>query len=414
MGTLMRHRDFLKLWFGQTVSEFGSQVTTVALPLTAAIFLRADAAQMGILGALATVPFLVMSLLAGVYIDRLPRRPLLITADVARFVLLAAIPLLWLVHRLSIVDLYVIQFLIGCMTVLFDLAYQSYLPSLISREMLVEGNGKLETTRAASQVAGPGLGSVLVQLFAAPAALAADALSYGVSVGSLLAIRTREEVPLQNTERHVWREIGEGLRFVFANRLLWSLAGCTGTSNFFSSLTGAVYVLYFIHGLHFRGAMVGVVFGVGAVGGLVGAVAASRITGKLGLGAALVSAITLSAAVQFLVPLAPAHSPVAMGMLIVAELCTFFGSVVYNINQVSLRQAITPDRLLGRMNASIRFLIWGTMPLGSLAGGLLGSWIGLHATLWVGVVGGMGAVVWLLTSPVSRLAEAPPALEAGA
>lgn len=410
----MRHRDFLKLWLGQTVSEFGSQVTTVALPLTAAIFLHADAAQMGILGALATVPFLVMSLLAGVYVDRLARRPLLIAADVIRFVLMALIPLLWLTHRLSIPDLYIIQFLIGCMTVLFDLAYQSYLPSLISREMLVEGNGKLETTRAASQVLGPGLGSVLVQLLAAPAALAADALSYGVSVVSLLAIGTREEPQPKTGERQMWQEIGEGLRFVFANRLLWSLAGCTGTANFFSSLTGAVYVLYFIHGLHFRGALVGVVFGVGAIGGLVGAVAAPRITRKLGLGTALVVAIMISAVFQLLVPLAPVHSPVAMGMLMLAKWSTFFGSVVYNINQVSLRQAITPNRLLGRMNASIRFLIWGTMPLGSLAGGLLGSLVGLHMTLWVGVVGGLGSVVWLVTSPVRQLSEAPPALEAGA
>ncbi len=409
-AALLRHQDFMKLWIGQTVSEFGSEVTSVALPLTAALFLHATPTQMGFIGALTTLPFLVMSLLAGVYIDRLRRRPLLILADSVRLMLLGLVPVLWVTHQLHMNDLYGVAFLVGCMTVLFDLAYQSYLPSLISRDVLMDGNAKLETTRAASQVAGPGLGGVLVRTMAAPLALGFDSLSYGVSVASLLGIRVREPKPQRVVTRHIGGEIREGLAFVFGNRLIWSIAGCTGTSNFFGALSGSVYVLYFIHGLHFRGAWIGAVYGLGAVGGLVGAVVANRITQSLGLGRTLFLSIAVVAGAGFLVPLAPQEFFVGMGFLILSQALTGGGSVIYNINQVSLRQSLTPDRLLGRMNASVRFLIWGTMPLGSLAGGLLGSLLGLHATLWIGAVGGTVALIWIGTSPVLHLQSAPPAM----
>lgn len=249
------------------------------------------------------------------------------------------------------------------------------------------------------------------QVFAAPVALVTDAISYLVSMTSLLTIRTREASPSVATDRHVWREIGEGLRFVLASHLMRSLAGCTGTANFFSGLTGAVYVLYFIHGLHFRGALVGVVYGLGAVGGLVGAVFAVPLTQRLGLGGTLVAAILESALLKLMVPLAPSRSPVSLVLLAVSAMATSFGAVVYNINQVSLRQALTPGRLLGRMNASVRFLIWGTLPLGALAGGFVGSRWGLHATMWIGALGGITSVLWLLLSPVKSLREAPPAWE---
>jgi MFS family permease len=409
---LKRHPDFLKLWAGQTVSQFGSAVTTVALPLVAVLGLHADAWQMGILGALAMAPFLLISLLAGVYVDRLPRRPLLIGADLGRLGLTGAVPVLWALGRLHMADLYSMQFLVGCLTVIFDLAYQSYLPSLIPSETLVDGNRYLEISQATSQTAGPGLGGLLVNWLSAGGALVADALSYGVSALSLSLIGHSEGSRDRRSSagrRRIWGEIREGLGFVFQTRVLWLLAGCTATANFFAAITNSVYVLYFVRSLHLPGALTGVVYGIGGVGGLVGAWIVSRVTDHWGLGPTLVGAIGTGAIARFLVPLAPHSYWAGLVTLSVSDIGVAGGAVLYNINQVSLRQVITPNRLLGRMNASIRFMIWGTMPLGSVVGGLLGSAIGLDRTLWIGAIGGLGALLWVTAPAIRALRQMPSA-----
>ncbi len=407
---LWRHPNFLKLWLGQTVSQFGAQITLVAFPLTAVLVLHASALQMGVLEAVGMAPFLVVGLPVGVWVDKLRRRPLLIAADATRLVLVGAVPLLYLAHRLSsIAILDAVQFLAGCMTVLFDVAYQSYLPAVVGHDpaALLDGNSKLEASRALAQVAGPSAGGALVAAVTAPLALAANAGTYLVSVVSLLLVRTEEPAPVRAAPRGMGREVADGLALVLKNPILASIAGATGTSNFFSSVMGAVYVLYAVHRVGLSPTEVGLTFGLGSVGGVLAAVVARRVHGRWGVGRGLAGAMGVSALGALLVPLAARPSELGMGVLVAGQVLVGLGATVYNIGQVSLRQGITRSEWLGRMNASMRFIVWGPMPLGSLLGGWLGSTWGLHPALWVGAAGGVLAPLWLLRTAVRRLQETP-------
>ncbi len=413
---LWQHPNFLKLWLGQTVSQFGAQITLVAFPLTAVLVLHASALQMGVLEALAMAPFLVVGLPVGVWVDRVRRRPLLIAADATRLVLVGAVPVLYLTHRLSsIAILDAVQFVAGCMTVLFDVAYQSYLPAVVGQDSaaLLDGNSKLEASRALAQVAGPSAGGALAAAVTAPLALVANAGTYLVSVVSLLLVRTEEVAPVRAASRGMRREVADGLALILKNPLLGSIAGATGTSNFFSSVMAAVYVLYAVQRLALSPTEVGLTFGLGSVGGVLAAVVARPVHRRWGIGRALAGAMGLSAVGALLVPLAMRPPALGMGILVAGQVLVGWGATVYNIGQVSLRQAITRPEWLGRMNASMRFIIWGTMPLGALLGGWLGSVWGLHPTLWVGAVGGFLAPLWLLRTAVRRLPQAPsPAAQA--
>lgn len=413
--TLWRHPDFMKLWVGQTVSQFGAQITMLALPLTAVLLLHASPAQMGVLGAMEMAPFLLIGLFAGVYVDRVRRRPLLVAADVGRALLLATVPVMALFHLLEMPVLYGLGFLVGSLTVLFDVAYQSYLPALVSRKTLVEGNSKLEMSRAVAQIGGPGVAGVLIQWVTAPMALAANSLTYVVSVASLLWIRGQEPPAAPSGGKGVWADIGEGLTMVVGNPLLRSIAGCTATANFFGSAAGAVLMLYLVHKVGLTPGLLGVVFAAGSAGALAGAAGASRIAGWLGLGRAIWMAIALTSVAGFLVPMATAPPSWGLPVLVVSYILQSVGSTVYNINQVSLRQAITPGRLLGRMNASMRFIVWGVMPLGSLVGGAAGTVLGLRPTLWVMATLAALAPLWVYRSPVRHLMSQPEPLvvEAG-
>jgi MFS family permease len=410
---LWRQADFLKLWSGQTVSQFGSQVTQLALPLTAALTLGATASQMGILGAAEFAPFLLFGLFAGVWVDRLPRRRILIAADLGRAVLLGLIPLAAWLGVLRMELLYAVGFLAGVLTVFFDVAYQSYLPELVDRSRLVEGNAKLEVSRSVAQVAGPGLGGALVQLLTAPIAVAVDAVSFFASALFLTGLRHAEPHAPARPHAHLWSEIREGLGVVLGNPLLRAIAGCTATSNLFSNIGMAVYVLYVTRELGVTPALLGVVFGVGSCGALVGALLASRIADWIGLGPTIVGAAILFPVGGLLVVAAGGTPLIVAATLIAGWAATSFTSPIYNVNQVSLRQAITPDRLQGRMNATMRFIVWGTIPIGALAGGFLGDAIGLRATLLVSALGGGLACLWVLLSPVSRLRAQPTPAEVG-
>jgi MFS family permease len=405
---LWRHANFLRLWIGQTISQFGSQITFLALPLAAALTLHATPGEMGVLTAAETAPFLLVGLFAGVWVDRLPRRLILLVADFGRGVLLLAIPVAALAGVLTIALLYAVAFVVGILTVFFDVAYQSFLPALVGREHLVDGNSKLETTRSAAQIAGPGLAGTLVQLITAPAAVIVDALSFFVSAGFLVSLRVpTDRLPPRAVRRTIWSEIGEGLRIVVGNPLLRAIAGCTGTANFFGGVAAAVLVLYITRDLGLRPGAIGLVFAMGSVGLLVGALLARRIAGRIGVGATIIAANVLSTAGALLAPLAHGAVAVTIPLLVGAQFFTGMGGTIYNITQVSLRQTITPDHLLGRMNATMRFIVWGVLPLGGLLGGLLGSLIGLRGTLLVGAVGEIFAVFWVLFSPVRKLREQP-------
>jgi MFS family permease len=343
-----------------------------------------------------------------VLIDRRRRRPILILGDLGRGLLLVTIPLAAITHTLGMGLLYVVGFLVGILTLFFDVAYQSYLPSLVSRDALVEGNSKLEVSRAIAQIGGPGLAGVLIKIFTAPITIILDALSFLVSALFLWRVQTREPVPEpRSKESHIGREIVEGLGVVFGNPTLRSIAACTATANLFGMMQIAVLILFIRRELGLDEGVIGVMFAVGSVGGLVGALYTDRIARAFGVGPTIVGSAALFGVAAILVPLAWNSGLVSILFLIAAQLVGGIAGVVYNVNQVSLRQAITPDRLQGRMNASMRFIVWGIFPIGSLIGGYLGDQIGLRPTLWVAAIGSLLPFLWVLFSPVRQIMVQP-------
>ena len=407
-GALWNHRDFLKLWAGQSISEVGSQVSQLAIPWLAAVGLHASPLEFSLLGVLGFLPFILFALPAGVWVDRLRRRQILIVGDSARAVLLALIPILWAAGVLRIWHLLILQFVVGIFTVFFDVAYQSYLPALVEREHLVDGNSKLQLTVSVAQVAGPSLSGGLIAAVTAPYAIVADAVSYVVSTAFMLRMRHRENLPREDADEprpRMWPQVKEGLAWVLGNRSLRSIAGCTGSSNFFYSLLFAIVVLYAVRNLHLSSVEVGSVFAVGSVGSIVGALVANRLQKRIGVGPSIVSCACCFSISGIAFPLAPHGFP--LPVLMVGSAVGGFGGVAYNITQVSLRQAITPERLQGRMNAAMRWVVWGTIPLGTLLGGVLGQTVGLRAALWAGAIGAMPTFLWVLLSPVRSIRTMP-------
>jgi MFS family permease len=402
---LLRHHDFRQLFLADTVSQIGTQVSMLALPLVAVLALHADPFQVGLLAACETAAFLLVGLPAGAWIDRMRRRDVLLAGDLGRAVVLGSVPVAWWLGALTMPQLYAVGLLTGVFTLFFDVAYQSYLPHLVGRANLVEGNAKLEAVRGINQIAGPTAAGLLIQWLTAPVAVAVDALSFAGSALFVGLIRKREPKPERQPDAHLGREIGEGLRFVLANRLLRSIAMCTGSSNLFSAISGAMLIVLFARDLRLSPGTIGLVMSVGTVGGLVGALTATRIAARIGQGPAIWIPIAVTAPFQLLLPLAQ------RGWLLWAAALGssvfWFGAVVYNITQVSFRQGLTPERLLGRMNATMRFLVWGTMPLGGLLGGVLGRYLGVRPALWVAAVGGMLAFLPVFFSPLRTMRELP-------
>jgi MFS family permease len=409
-GGLWRHPDFLKLWSAETVSQVGSQVSALALPLTAVLILDASAFQVAALGTVEFLPFILFTLPAGVWVDRLRRRPILIAGDFGRAALLASIPITYLAGHLMLTQLYVVGFLVGTCTVFFDVSYQSYLPSLVEREDIIDGNSKLEISRSAAQMGGPGLGGLLVQALTAPYAILVDAASFLGSGLFIFGIRKREDQPVSmhddGEHSSLWTDLKEGFRFVAGNPNLRAQAGCTATSNFFSQLVFAIVVVFLVRTLGLSPGVIGLVISLGSVGSLVAAFTATRISGRFGIGPTTIGVMLLSAPATLLFALAPVGNE-AIPVLILAQLVIGFTVVVYNIVQVSYRQAICPPRLQGRMNSVMRFIVWGTIPLGALTGGALANLIGLRETMVIGAIGGGLAVLWIVFSPQRHLREMP-------
>jgi len=374
--------------------------------------LDASAFQVGLLGTVEFAPFVLVGLPAGVWVDRLRRRPVLIAGDLGRAAALLSIPVAYQLDALTIGQLYAVGFVTGVLTVFFDVAYQSYLPALVEPDQLLEGNSKLEISRSGAQIAGPGLAGGLIDLVTAPVAVLADALSFALSAAFVGAIRRGEAAP-QRAPAHerrgsMRREMAEGLRYVLGHRLLRPIAACTATANLFNAVVYAVVILYMVRQLGLRPAAIGLVFAAGNVGFLAGAIVSGRLAARTGIGRAIVVGEAVGALGALAIPLAPRQA--AVPLLVAGMAVSTFGGTVYNVNQVSLRQAITPARLHGRMNATMRFMVWGTLPLGSLLGGALGTAIGLRPTLWVGAAGGLVAVLPVALSPVRSLAAIADAM----
>ena len=409
-GGLWRHGDFLKLWSAETVSVFGSQVGQLAMPLVAILVLDATAFEVAALGVVLFLPFIFFTLPAGVWVDRLPRRPILIIGDFGRAALLATVPIAYLADALTLAQLFVVAFLVGTLQVFFDVAYQSYLPSLVERAQIIDGNSKLEISRSAAQVGGPGLGGVLVQLFTAPYAVLLDAVSFLGSGLFLLRIRKAEEprtvADANGQKPSLWTDLKEGLHFVLSNPNLRAQAGCTATSNFFANVAFATLLVFAVRELGLSAGAIGIVFSLGAAGSLAAAFTATRVSARFGIGPTSIVATALFGPATLLVAFAPAGDA-AIPILVVSQLIFGYTVVVYNIVQVSYRQAICPPRLQGRMNSVMRFMVWGTIPIGGLLGGALATWVGLRETIVIGAIGGGLAFLWLLLSPQRHLRDMP-------
>ena len=407
---LLRNRNFLWFWTGEGISQLGAQFTGLALPVLAVSLLGASEWEVGVLGAAETAAFLLVGLPAGAWIDRMFKRRVMIVADLVRAVTLAVIPLLWFTGVLEIWHLYLVGAIVGVATVFFDVSYQSYVPVLLPGEQVGEGNSKLEATSQIARIGGPGLAGALLTVVSAPVLLLADGISYLFSAFALWRVRDTEALTDPADRQSLPKEIGEGLRFVFGHPLLWRITATTGTSNFFCTLAFTLQAILILRILDLGPASLGIIFGIGAVGGLLGALATPWITKRIGEGTAVsLSAVAMGVGVLAL-PLAALVPAAALPILVAGSFIESFLVLVYNITQVTMRQRLTPPRLLGRMNASIRFVVWGVMPIGALLSGLLGETLGVVPTLWIGTVGSFLAAAFVLFSPITFLRTLPTEL----
>ena len=410
--SVRRNRGFLWLWGGQGVSIFGEQFTSLAVPVLAVTLLHAVAWQMGILNAAGTAAFLIVGLPAGAWVDRWLKRRVMITADIVRTLALATIPILWYTHLLEIWQLIIIVTIVGVASVFFDVGYQSYIPLLVKPEQVGPANSTLEATAQVARIGGPAIAGVLLTIISAPGLIIVDSLSYIVSFASLSRIRDHEIAADPEQRQPLYKEIAEGVRFVARQPLIRSISGTTATSNFFSTLAFTLYPIFALRTLGIGSLGFGITLSAGAIGGLLGATMTPRIAKWIGGGRVIIVSAFVSGIAFLPVPIAALlHGADAVPLLAAGEFLNMFCVLVYNITQVTLRQRLCPPRLLGRMNASIRCLVWGVMPIASLVAGALGGAIGILPTMWIGFAGGMLAGLWVLFSPLRGLRDLPTSLD---
>ncbi len=413
---LWRHADFVRLWAGQTTSQFGSLVGGIALQFTAILWLHANAAQVSLLAACQFAPAAACGLVAGAWVDRLRRRPVMMLADTGRALALASVPLAALFGSLSLAQLYAVACLNSVLGVLFESAYEAYLPSLLPSERLVEGNSKLAASASVAEFGAFSAGGWLVQLFSAPAAVLIDALSFVASAGSLAAIRAPEPHPVAPSKHASLRdEVIAGLGFLWGDPLLRTLAGVHMLLEFASRMVGAVILLYLTREAGFGTGLQGTIFAVGGLSSLGGAALAGRSQRVSGLGRWLALSIVVRGAGMLCIPLATRVSPAGVALLVANQCLTDPAYTLFEINLVSLRQMLTPGRMLGRVAATVRVLDFAAMLAGTAVAALLGELLGLRPTLFAAVAVVMAAALWLALSPVGRLSQLPapqPAAEA--
>ncbi|MDC0771811.1 MFS transporter [Streptomyces sp. HD] len=404
--SLWRQRDFMLLWSGQSVSEMGSAVTQVALPLVAVVALKASTFQVGLLTAATTAAFALIALPAGALVDRGSKRSVMLVCNILRLLIIGSVPLTAALGTVTMAQLYVVAVAAGVCTVFFDVAYQSYVPSLIRADLRMDANGKLATTQAFAQLGGPSLGGGLVAAFGAAGAMAADAISYAVSVFSMSGIRTREEPPPARREDETLRsQIAEGLRFVVRHRILRRIVACTSTANLFSGMTSALAMVFLIRVLHVSPALTGLILAGSAVGAIAGGVFAGRLAKRIGSARIIWVSMLVFSAPQVIAAAAwrgwgVLLFPLGWGI-------TGFSVMVYNVAQLSYRQSVTPPELMGRMNAAVRWVAWGTLPVGGVLGGALGTLIGVRPTLWLAFVGTWAAGWFVFFSPLRHMRDVP-------
>lgn len=396
--------NFNKLWIGETISLLGSQITILAIPLTALIYLDASPTAMGLLQAMSSLPFFLFALFIGVLVDNRRRKPILMSSNMISCILLMLIPILFWLDILSIPLLLILQFLLATMTVVFELTYLSYLPSLINKEEITSSNSKLEGSRAIAQVTGPSMGGLLIQLITAPFAIMVNILTYFISVLFLASITKKEDPPQRTHDVNIFRQIAEGLLTLIKNEILRSLSISTALLNFFGSAFSALYLIYVVKNLSINPTTLGTILGIGSIGALLGAGFANRINNKLGIGYTIIISTLISGFGVMLIPLISTDNLfITFPALVFSQVCIGFGGTVYFISQVSLRQAITPNHLLGRVNASNRFISRGLMPLGAFLGGLAGELLSVKTALIIISLGAFSPAIWTLLTPVKNI-----------
>lgn len=406
--SLWRHGEFRKLWVSEAISQIGSQVTFLALPLTAVLTVDATPGEMGLLTAMSSLPPLLFGLPVGVAVDRRRRRPLIIMSDVGRAGVLSAIPAAWLLGILTIEWLYVVAFVTGTLSLIAGLAHGALLPAVVPTDQLVDANGKLALTSTVAEVGGPTLATSLIQFFSAPVAIAADAASYLLSALMLSRMRTKEDRGSGvGAHGRYWPDMVQGVRLALGEERLRALVGTRVLLNFFNAMLEAVFVLYIIQELGIAVGLIGIIFSIGGIGFLAGAVMPARLARRIGVGASMVLGIATVALSDLIVPLAVGAPVVVMGLLVGAQFFFGIGLTIFNVNGASLRQALVPHAFLGRVGATVRVLAEGMTPIGAIAGGFLGSAIGLRETLILAACGELLAAVWLWFSPVRQVRELP-------
>ncbi|MGD0122230.1 MAG: MFS transporter [Candidatus Limnocylindrales bacterium] len=412
--SLWHHADYLKVWFASTISLAGSQVSQFAIPVIAALVLRATVFEVALLGTFEMLPFILFTLPAGAWLDRVRRRPVLIAGDFGRAAALVSIPIAYALGVLTIWQLYAVGLTTGFLTVLFDVADQSYLPVLLDPEDLVEGNAKLQIPASAAQIVGPGFAGGLIGIVAAPFAIFIDAASF-VASGSLISlIRKQETKPERKlrsdgTRTSLRQEIAEGLRYVLGSRYLRMIAGSTGTFNLGSSMAFAVFPVFAYVELGLSPALVGTAFSLGSLGVLLGAFLAVPVARHLGVGPTIILSSAIDGPAMIILAFLPSD-PLGAGAILAASMgLGGICGVIYNVNQVSFRQAITPLDMQGRMNATMRFIVWGTMPIGSVMGGILATFLPLRTTILIAGTISAVSFLWVLLSPVRSLRTIPKA-----
>lgn len=405
---LLKKKDFRNFWFGHTISSFGVQITTVAIPLLAALTLQASPMQMGILTAVEFLPFLLISLFVGVWVDRKPKRPMLIISDIIRAVVLISIPVGMFMDVLTMPMLYIVAAIVGINTVVFEIAHVSYLPEVVKSDELVEGNSKLEFSSSCATVVGQSIGGALIQVFSAPFAILFNVGTYLISALYLGRVKKKEE-PIQvneEIEQNMWSDIQEGTRFVFKNNILRAILIGTVIFNLFTYVIEPIFILYISRTLALSPLYIGMIFSMSGVGALLGAFIAGPMVNKFGIGKTLVLSLFLAGLVSLIVPVATILPTLpAVLLIMVMYMIDAAMVIVYNINQRSLRQAITPRNLQGRMNACMRTFGMGVVPIGAILGGWLGDKIGTTPTLIVGAIGLMCSSIFIIFSSVRTISS---------
>ncbi|MGK5739998.1 MFS transporter [Micromonospora sp. URMC 103] len=407
---LWRARDFRLVTAGQTVTQVGTEISAIAFPLTAVLLLDATPFELGVLVAVQNGAFLVVGLPTGVWLDRRRRRPVLIGTDVVRALALVVVTVAAATHQLSFALLLVVAAVMSVMRVVFEIGFQTYLPSIVRTEDLVQGNSTVEAIRAAGQIAGPGAGGWLVQIVGAANALLADALSFLVSALCLWRVKTEEQAPPSTAQRGMFHEAREGIRFVWANPVLRGIAATSALSNLLFTAATALTVLFLVETVGLSPGAAGIIFSIGSAAALVAAAIATKLARWIGSARIIWLSVAVTSPVNLLIPFT--YDDWRLVLFVLGITIGGGGQLVYAITQLSYRQSVVPSAILGRVNASMRFLVMGALPLGGLLGGGLGSLVGVRATLLVIGVGLAVAPIFVVLSPLRRAREVAELLPA--